>query len=328
MAGLLGFLKGQKHLLGHAEPPFPERLKQKVFAGINVEWMIYASSLLLVMFAWFLLQHQQLVGTLLSFIGFAVSCLVIWYAFFRCTSVERDRLIVVSVLILFTVSFWAFYEQMGSSLVLFADRLVDRVVFGYEIPAATLVSLPAIFVIIFAPLYSMMWFALGRRGIEPQAPMKFVIAIALLALAFITLAFGIGITGAGEQVALTWFVLNFLLLVLGELCLAPVGMSMLTKLSPHRIVAMMMGVFLLAISASSFISGLLAQLTSVDRVGEELADPAAAMANYQDVFQMMGMIAMSVAVVLLVLSPLLKKLMHLDKTIEPDVIPGGVVEPE
>jgi len=328
MAGLLGFLKGQKYLLGHAEPPHPDRLKQKVFAGINVEWMIYSSSLLLVLFAWFMLQHQHLVGTLLSFIGLLVSGLIIWYAFFRCSPVERDRLIVVSVLILFTVSFWAFYEQMGSSLVLFADRLVDRVVFGYEIHAASLVSLPAIFVIIFAPLYSMMWFALGQRGIEPQAPMKFVIAIALLALGFVSLAFGIGVTAAGQQVALFWFVLNFLLLVLGELCLAPVGMSMLTKLSPHRIVAMMMGVFLLAISASSFISGLLAQLTSVERVGEELTDPAAAMANYQDVFQMMGMIALSVAAVLLILSPFLKKLMHLDKTVGAEEYAGGVVEPE
>ena len=328
MAGLLGFLKGQKYLLGHAEPPHPERLKHKVFAGINVEWMIYSSSLLLVLFAWFMLQHQQLVGTLLSLIGLGVSGLIIWYAFFRCTPVERDRLIVVSVLILFTVSFWAFYEQMGSSLVLFADRLVDRVVFGYEIPAASLVSLPAIFVIILAPLYSMMWFALGQRGIEPQAPMKFVIAIALLALGFVSLAFGIGVTAAGQQVALFWFVLNFLLLVLGELCLAPVAMSMLTKLSPHRIVAMMMGVFLLAISASSFISGLLAQLTSVERVGEELSDPAAAMANYQDVFQMMGMIALSVAAVLLILSPFLKKLMHLDKTVGAEEFAGGVVEPD
>jgi POT family proton-dependent oligopeptide transporter len=323
MAGLLGFLKGQKFLLGHAEPPHPERLKHKLFAGINVEWMIYASSLILVVLAWFLLQRQHLVGTLLSVIGFGISALILWYAFFRCSPVERDRLIVVSVLILFTVSFWAFYEQMGSSLVLFADRLVDRVVFGYEIPAASLVSLPAIFVILFAPLYSIMWYALGRRGIEPQAPMKFVIAIALLSLGFISLAFGIGVTPAGEPVALFWFVLNFLLLVLGELCLAPVGMSMLTKLSPHRIVAMMMGVFLLAISASSFISGLLARLTSVERVGQELADPAAAMSNYQDVFRLMGLTAMGVAVLLLVLSPFLKKLMHLDKSVEQEPLATG-----
>ena len=174
-------------------------------------------------------------------------------------------------------------------------------------------SLPAIFVILLAPLYSVLWLALGRRGIEPQAPMKFVIAIALLSLAFLVLAFGIGMTPAGEQVAMFWFALNFLLLVMGELCLAPVSMSVLTRLSPHRIVAMMMGVLLLAISASNFISGLIAQLTSAERTAGELADPAAAMANYQNVFQMLGLLALGVAAVLLVLSPFLKKRMHLDR---------------
>jgi POT family proton-dependent oligopeptide transporter len=328
LAGLLGFLKGQKYLLGHAEPPDPALLTRKVFAGINVEWLIYSSSLLLVIFAWVLLQHQALVGQLLALMGLAMSLVITWYAVFRCSRVERDRLIVVTVLILFTVGFWAFYEQMGSSLVLFADRMVDRVVFGFEIPAASLVSLPAIFVILLAPLYSMMWFALGRRGLEPEAPMKFVIAIVLLSLGFLVLAFGIGITADGKPVALFWFVMNFLLLVMGELCLSPVGLSMTTKLSPHRIVAMMMGVFLLAISASNFISGLLAQLTSVERVGGELKDPLAAMANYQDVYQLLGVYALAVAGVLLVLTPLLKKLMHLDKDIEHTVYAGGVVEPE
>ena len=316
LAGLLGFLKGQRHLHGHAEPPDPERLRRRVLAGVSVEWLIYLGAGVLVVFAWFLLQRQQLVGLLLSAIGTLMALVILWYAFFRCTRIERDRLIVVSVLVLFTISFWAFYEQMGSSLVLFADRMVDRVVFGYEITAASLVSLPAIFVILFAPIYSVMWLALARRGLEPQAPMKFVIAIALLAAAFLALAFGIGATGAGARVALGWFVLNYLLLVLGELCLAPVGMSMLTRLSPHRIVAMMMGVFLLAISASSFISGLLARLTSVERAGEGVADPLAAMANYQEVFRLMGLVALSVAALLLLLSPFLKKMMHLDKPME------------
>jgi POT family proton-dependent oligopeptide transporter len=328
LAGLFGFLKGQKYLLGHAEPPDPARLTRKVFAGINVEWLIYSSSLLLVLFAWVLLQHQALVGQLLALMGIGMSLLITWYAFFRCNTVERDRLFVVMVLILFSVGFWAFYEQMGSSLVLFADRMVDRVVFGFEIQAASLVALPAIFVILLAPLYSMMWYALGRRGLEPQSPMKFVIAISLLALGFLLLAFGIGITAAGEKVALFWFVLNFLLLVMGELCLAPVGLSMVTKLAPHRIVAMMMGVFMLGISASNFISGLVAQLTSVDRVGGELTDPLAAMTNYQDVYRLLGIYALAVAGVLLLLTPLLKKLMHLDKEIQHPVHTGGVVEPE
>jgi POT family proton-dependent oligopeptide transporter len=185
------------------------------------------------------------------------------------------------------------------------------VVFGREIPAASLLSLPSIYVILLAPFFSMLWSALAKRGREPQAPMKFTMAIVLLALAFLSLAFGIGLTPAGQPVALFWFALNFLLLVMGELCLAPVGMAMITRLSPPRIVAMMMGVFLLAYSASSFISGLIAQLTSSERVAGEMVDPAAALANYQDVYSQLGLYALAVAVVLLVLTPYLKKRMHL-----------------
>jgi POT family proton-dependent oligopeptide transporter len=315
LAGLLGFLKGQKYLEGHAEPPDPELLKRKLFAGINVEWLIYASSFVLVLAAWFLLQNQAMVGQLLALMGVGVSGLVIWYAFFKCEATDRDRMIVISVLILFTVGFWAFYEQVGSSIALFADRMVDRVVLGYEIPAASLMSLPAIFVILLAPVYSVMWYAMARRGIEPQTPMKFVIAIVLLSLGFLALAFGIGITPEGEPVSLIWVVLNFLLLVMGELCLSPVGMSMVTRLSPPRIVAMMMGIMFLAISASNFISGLIAQLTSVDQVGGELTDPLAALANYQEVYKLLGMYALSVGAVLLLLTPYLKRLMHLDEIV-------------
>ena len=155
---------------------------------------------------------------------------------------------VVCVLILFTVVFWAFYEQMGSSLLLFADRLVDRVVWGFEIPAASLMALPALFVILLAPVFSMMWFALGRRGREPESPMKFFMGLGLLGLGFLALAFGIGLTPEGEKVALSWYSLCFLLLVMGELCLSPVSLSMVTKFSPHRIVAMMMGTLFLAIA--------------------------------------------------------------------------------
>jgi POT family proton-dependent oligopeptide transporter len=311
LLGLLGFLKGQKYLLGHAEPPDMEKLDRRVLPGIRLEWLIYTASLLLVVGAWFLLQHPRLVGHLLALVGCAVALGILAYAFARCDRIERDRLLVMTVLILFTLGFWAFYEQMGSSLALFADRMVDRVVFGYEIPAASLLSLPSIYVILLAPLFSLLWSALSRRGFEPQAPVKFTLAIALLATAFLSLALGISLTAPGEPVALFWFALNFLLLVMGELCLAPVAMSMITRLAPRRIVALMMGVFLLAYSASSFISSLIAGLTSIEAAAGELADSSAALANYQTVYQQLGLYALAVAALLLVLAPMLKRRMHL-----------------
>ncbi len=311
LLGLLGFLRGQKYLLGMAEPPDNARLQRRIWAGIRLEWCIYGASLLLVAAAWYLLQHQRLVGQLLALVGCVTAAAIIWYAFARCDRIERDRLLVITALIAFTLGFWAFYEQMGSSLALFADRMVDRVVFDHEIPAASLLSLPSIYVILLAPVFSMIWSALGKRNREPQAPMKFTLAIALLAMAFMSLALGIALTPAGQPVALFWFALNFLLLVMGELCLAPVGMSMITRLAPRRIVALMMGVFLLAYSASSFISGLIAGLTSTGQVAGEVADRSAALANYQAVYLQLGLYALAVAAVLLLLAPLLKRRMHL-----------------
>jgi POT family proton-dependent oligopeptide transporter len=311
LLGLLGFLKGQKYLLGHAEPPEVGKLDRKVLPGIRLEWLIYAASLLLVLGAWFLLQHPRLVGHMLALVGCVVAAGIIAYAFARCDRIERDRLLVVTVLVLFTLGFWAFYEQMGSSLALFADRMVDRVVLGYEIPAASLLSLPSIYVILLAPFFSLLWATLARRGFEPQAPLKFTLAITLLAMAFLSLALGIGLTPAGKPVALGWFALNFLLLVMGELCLAPVGMSMITRLAPRRIVALMMGVFLLAYSASSFISSQIARLTSIDPGVGEQANPSLVLANYQSVYQQLGLYALAVATLLLMLSPMLKRRMHL-----------------
>jgi len=313
LIGLLGFLRGQKYLLGHAEAPDAQKLKRQVIPGVTTEWLIYGSSLLLVAAAWFLLQNQQLVGQLLALIGIGVAIVLCWYGISRCNRRERDHLLVISVLIIFTVGFWAFYEQMGSSLALFADRMVDRVVFGREIPAATLQSLPAIFVILLAPLYSMLWLFLGKRGLEPATPVKFVIAISLLALAFLSLTLGIELTPPGAPVPIFWFVINFMLLVMGELCLAPVGMSMITRLSPPRIVAMMMGVLLLAISASSFISGLIAQMTSSQTLAGEVVSQQVALANYQQVYLQLGVYALIVAALLLILSPWLRRRMHLEE---------------
>ena len=188
---------------------------------------------------------------------------------------------------------------MGSSLNLFADRFVNRVVFGHEIPTATLQSLPSMYVILLAPLFSALWLRLGSRGREPSTAIKFTLAIASCGLAFLVLALGARVVPASGKVPLIVFALNFLFLVTGELCLAPVGMAMVTRLAPERIVGLMMGAFLLAYSASSFISGLIAQLTSAQTIGGALVDPARALATYTTVYARLGVIALAVAVLLL-----------------------------
>jgi len=303
--GLAGFLRGQKHFKGLADPPPGARLNERTALGITREWVIYIGALALAVCAWFLLQRQQVVGLLLAATGTAVGAFILYYAFARSTREERGPLLACAVLTLFTIGFWAFYEQMGSSLNVFADRIVDREVLGLTIPASMFQSLPSIFVILLAPLFSMLWLSLARSGREPSAAIKFCLAIVQVGLAFLVLAFGTTLAGADGKVALIWFVLNFLLLVTGELCLSPVGQSMVTRLAPQKIVGFMMGTFFLAYSASSFISGLIARLTSIDAAATP--DHAAVLANYISVYVKLGLMAMGVAVILLLLTPMLHR---------------------
>ena len=305
VAGLLVFIRGQPLLDGKAEPPSPELLRERVF-GVPREWWIYGLGIAVVLIMGLLLVRRAVVGPLLTISGIVVGGWVIYYALARCTPSERRRLLACAVLVVFTIGFWAFYEQMGSSLAVFSDRAVDRRVFGLEIPASVLQAFPSLFVMVLAPAFSLLWLRLGRRGREPSTAVKFVLALAQLALAFLILALGTVLTPGGQLVALGWLGLNFLLLTAGELCLAPVGISMVSQLAPRRIVGVMMGAFLLAYSASSYLAGLIARLTSAP-ADASAVDPAAMRAMYVEVFLRLGAAAALVAVVLVICTPALNR---------------------
>jgi len=224
--------------------------------------------------------------------------------------VERHRLFVAATLILFSVLFWALFEQAGSSLNLFADRSVDRVLFGYELPASVFQSFNAFFIFLLAPVYSILWTRLAASGREPSTPVKFALALFQVGLGFLVLAFGARLASEGQGVGMIWLVLIYLLHTTGELCLSPVGLSMITKLSVPRIVGMMMGVWFLASAGANFIASKIAQLTSRRTVDGEVLDQASALAKTMDVYSNVGWFAVGIAVFLLVISPLLRKGMH------------------
>lgn len=310
LAGLLVFLRGQHLLLGHAEPPNAAWLREPIVARLSRESVIYIATLGFVLMVWLIINQRDVVGPMLAAFGTITGIVILYYAFARCTPQERDRLLVCATLLVFTIAFWALYEQMGSSLNVFADRMVDRRVLGYEIPASMFQALPSIFVILCAPLASSLWLYLGRRNRDPSAAVKFTLAIVQVGLAFLALSLGLSLTGDGEKIALGWFVLNFFLLTSGELCLAPVGMSMVTKLSPKRIVGVMMGGFFLAYSASSFIAGRIAQLTAPSISGQLATGNSTAMESYAHVYTTLGCVALAAALLLWLLAPLLTRRMH------------------
>ncbi len=308
--GLVTFLRGQPHLLGHAEPPNPQQLLEPVF-GIRREWLIYIGGFLGVFIVWQLIQHQAAVGKMLMGFGGLMLAVITFFSFTQCEPKERDRMLVAAALMVFSVLFWALFEQAGSSLNLFADRAVNRNFFGWEIPASMFQSLNSFFIFTLAPLFAWLWIWLARRHWEPSTPVKFAMGIFLVGLGFLALVFGAK-TGSSAQTGLIWLVIIYLLHTMGELCISPVGLSMITKLSVARVVGMMMGVWFLASAAANFIASQIATLTG----GEEIEGVAVAMAPAEaaqrvlDVYSQVGWIAVGVSVFLLLLSPLLRRGMH------------------
>jgi proton-dependent oligopeptide transporter, POT family len=210
------------------------------------------------------------------------------------TGDELKRVMAIFILFVFSILFWMTYEQAGSSLTLFADRLTRTTVFGWEYPSSWFQSVPAIFVIIFAPMFAWLWQRLGER--QPSSPGKFIYGLFFAGIAFVVVTIA-SIVGAGGRVSPLWLVVVYLLQTFGELCLSPVGLSTVTKLSPARMVGLMMGVWFLSISIGSYIAGLTTRLFE----GNDIKVLTKG-------FAIFSVITLVGALVLAVLTPLIKKL--------------------
>jgi POT family proton-dependent oligopeptide transporter len=171
---------------------------------------------------------------------------------------EKERVAVILVLFLASALFWSGFEQAGSSFNLFAERMTNRHWLGAEIPAGWFQALGPIFIIVFAPAFAWLWVRLARRNLNPSIPVKFAWGLMLLASGFVVMAGAARVVAAGRQAAPTWLVTTYLLHTFGELCLSPVGLSAVTKLSPRKLVGQMLGVWFLATSLGNLLAGLLA----------------------------------------------------------------------
>jgi POT family proton-dependent oligopeptide transporter len=308
--GLYTFLRGQRHLHGLAEPARPALLREKIALGLNREWAIYLGGLAGVAITWQLLQFHSAVGNLLNLLSVAVLAGLAWFITTRCDAVERQRMIVLIVLILSTVVFWSLFEQGAASMTLYADRVMDRNLLGLQLTAAQFGSLNALFIFLFAPLFALLWTWLGRRGLEPRTPVKFALGIAQAGLGFGALVVGAGMPTEAGLVVGWWMVLAYLLHTTGELCLSPVGLSAVTKLAVPSVVGVMMGTWFLATAYSEFVAAQLAKLAAIETTGGAVTDVAAALSSYTDLFMNLLYLGVGVAALLLLISPVLKRMMH------------------
>jgi POT family proton-dependent oligopeptide transporter len=309
-------------LAGYGEPPAGQAKDRSI--------LIYIGALIAVPIALFLFWNLMnsvkpeagagIVGYVLAlpimgkalFLTFLVAIpgILIW-SWKVGTRVEFQMMLAAMVMVVFNVVFWTLFEQAGSSLTLFADRNTDLSVFGlFTMSAGQTQFFNAFFIVALAPLFSLMWNGLAKRGIEPSTPVKFGVALIGVGLGFLVLVLGSRFAGADFRVSVWWLALLYLIHSAAELCISPVGLSMISKLSIARIVAMMMGVWFLSISCAQYVAGVVAQVASVETVGGQVTNLQVSLNTYNDVFWTIGLIAAGIGVLLLALSPLVKKWMH------------------
>jgi POT family proton-dependent oligopeptide transporter len=236
---------------------------------------------------------------------------ILGYAWTSGSRAEFQMMVAAMVLITFNTVFWTLFEQAGSSLTLFADRNTDLHIIGsFSMPAAQTQFFNSFFIVTLAPLFSAMWIWLGRRGAEPSTPVKFALALAGVGAGFLFLVWGARYADAAFKVSVWWLAGLYLIHTISELCISPVGLSMITKLSLVRIVGLMMGVWFLSIAVAQYVAGVIAQVASVDTVGGEVTNPKLALDTYVHVFTTIGWVAVAIGGVLLLLAWPLKRLMH------------------
>ncbi|MGF1508195.1 MAG: peptide MFS transporter [Myxococcota bacterium] len=354
-------------------PKNPEFLRRKYF-GLRAEYWVYIGSLLAVPLIALVVGRNEIAGwCLFIFGGLAFLSLVM-----RATTsqkIERERMFVVLVLLFFSMLFWAFFEQAGSSMNNFADRNVDRVreeqvvteadigstltltlsqeqlghrngeqlitmdvltearasgnvevqwqvdeddvgmgIEGAEVPASVFQAANPIFILVFGLAFTALWGFLGTRGWEPSTPFKFSLGLLQLGLGFGALWYGAVLANGRGMVGVQWLLLGYMLHTTGELCLSPVGLSMITKLSPSKIVSTVMGAWFLATAFSNYLAGLIATFTGVGHGGDgetiSIPPPIETVGIYGDVFGKIALTAIISALICFILSPILTKWMH------------------
>jgi POT family proton-dependent oligopeptide transporter len=251
-----------------------------------------------------------LVSEFLLYAAIALIVAFIVYGFKTHNSAEFGRTVVLMILILSTVVFWALFEQSAGSMTLYADRVVDREVGGITFTAGQFGSLNAGFIMLLSIPFAALWVWLAKRNLEPSTPVKFGLGILQAGLGFGVLVLGAQFPDQAGKVAAIWLALAYLLHTTGELCLSPVGLSAVTKLSISRVVGVSMGTWFLATALSETVATRLGKLAAIETTGGEATDVASALANYTNLFEFLMYVGIGAGLFVFLISPLLRRAMH------------------
>ncbi len=292
VAGLVVFVLGKAALGGAGEAPAPLSKAR--------EWTLYGIGLGAVAVIWALVQSQGVIQGLLAVSGVALLGYVL-YESFKLPKEPRERMFAILFLISLNPIFWGLFEQAGGSMNLFTDRFVDR----SGVPAGIFQSINPIYIILLAPLFAGLWQWLGKRGKEPSAPAKFGIALLQMGFANLVLVWGAQAYGAAAMTPVFLVFMYYLFATTAELCLSPVGLSAMNRLAPKHLASLIMGAWFYMTAVGNFVAGKIGEATGGE--GGEMTKQ-----GLLDVYQMFGFIAIGVGVVVLLVSPIVKRWMHLD----------------
>ncbi len=270
------------------------------------DWATYAGSLALIPVIMTMVSKTDLTDYFMYTIG-PLTLVYLGYELTKFSAPERKKLLAAMVFIVFSVVFWAFFEQSGGSLSLFAANNLDDTVLGVHLdPNGVNNSANSAFVIVFSPLLGLAWVALAKRKLEPNTVAKFGLGFLFLAGAFWLFYATRFFADEKGITSLDLFTVAYLVITFGELCLSPIGLSIMTKLSPKPLQGVMMGMWFLASAYGQYVAGLLgAGMTSP----AENATAADKLLSYTQGYQQLAIYALVAGVVLIAISPLVRRLM-------------------
>ena len=298
LISLLWFWFGRSQLQGIGAPP-SERNGGKMLALVGLGILVAVPAVYFLMSKVGATGLQWLLGALLVGVGVMLAL-----EGRREGKIQRDKVVAMLILFAFNILFWMFFEQAGSSFNFLAENIVDRKMFGgWEFPTGWFQSVNPAAIVLLAPVVALLWGALSRRNVEPSIPRKFALGMLGNAAAFLLLMYALShLVTADNHIPFWPLALVYVLQTIGELCLSPIGLSMVTKLAPMKYVGLAMGGWFLSVANGNNLSGLLAGRIS----GETGLTTESALAGFTFSFWLL----LAAGVVLFLLAPLINKLMH------------------
>jgi POT family proton-dependent oligopeptide transporter len=336
IAGLLVFMKGMNSGVFGDNGQQPTEYVEKKMYGMRTDYFFYLVAALMVPIAAFLVKYNamevlegmQLHSSLLSLLGIVILG-ILAKKMTELSRMEVFRLLSVLVLTLLITVFWSFFELAGTAITLFAERNVNLTLMN----ASQTNAINPGYIIFLAIPFSMMWVYLSKTQRNPTTPNKFALGILQLGLGFLVFAMSAQYMDAAGRTPFMFLMIGYLLLTTGELFISPIGLSKVTELSPKSMTAFMMGVYFLSSSYAHYISGAIAKLTTTNELGvmpepgfmtsiiekvtgfaggysDSSVEGVQSLVSYTSVFTQVGVVAIGMAILAFLLSPILKKWMH------------------